>query len=123
MINITGLKDHQQSRLLQHYATIKTWQGVLDQERAEFEGRGEVLPLSRVHEIEHIIKNEEEQILQVIKQAKNDDEDPKEFIDRVLGIIAEIKKHIYVLPDDIEKVVRAVLEQFEKLLKFAKELF
>lgn len=123
MINITGLKDHQQSRLLQHYATIKTWQGVLDQERAEFEGRGEVLPVRRVHEIEHIIKNEEEQILQVIKQAKNDDEDPKEFIDRVLTIIAEIKKHIYVLPDDIEKVVRAVLEQFEKLLKFAKELF
>lgn len=123
MINITGLKDHQRSRLLQHYATIKTWQGVLDQERAEFEGRGEVLPASRVHEIEHIIKNEEEQILQVIKQAKNDDEDPKEFIDRVLSIIAEIKKHIYVLPDDIEKVVRAVLEQFEKLLKFAKELF
>lgn len=123
MINITGLKDHQQSRLLQHYATIKSWQEVLDQETLEFKSRGEVLPDSRVHEIEHLIHNEEEQIREVVKQAKNDDETPDEFIDRVLVIIAEIKKHIYVLPDDIEKVVRAVLEQFEKLLKFAKEIF
>lgn len=123
MINVTGLKDHQQSRLLQHYATIKSWQEVLDQETLEFKARGEVLPDSRVHEIEHLIHNEEEQIREVVKQAKNDDETPDEFIDRVLTIIAEIKKHIYVLPDDIEKVVRAVLEQFEKLLKFAKEIF
>lgn len=123
MINITGLKDHQQSRLLQHYATIETWNETLAEETKEFEARGEVLPDSRVHEIKHIIENEKEGIREVVKQSKNDDETPDEFIDRVLFIIAEIKKHIYVLPDDIEKVVRAVLEQFEKLLKFAKEIF
>jgi len=123
MINITGLKDHQQSRLLQHYATIETWRETLTQERKEFGGRDEPFPESRENEIKHIIENEKEQIRAVVAQAKNDDETPDEFIDRVLTIIAEIKKHIYVLPDDIEKVVRAVLEQFEKLLKFAKEIF
>jgi len=123
MINITGLKDHQQSRLLQHQSTIETMEEVLAQEAAEFEGRGEALPDSRVHEIKHIIENEKEGIRQVILQSKDDDETPDEFIDKVLNIIAEIKKHIYVLPDDIERTVRAILEQFEKLLKFAKEIF
>jgi hypothetical protein len=117
MINITGLKDHQQSRLLTHYATIQAWLDTLDTESKD--GISE----QRMHEIEHNIENEKEGIRQVLNQSKNDGESPDEFIDRVLGIIEEIKKHIYVLPDDIERVVLAVLEQIEKILKFAKEIF
>ena len=117
MINITGLKDHQQSRLLQHYATIKAWEETFAVESQE------VMTPEREHEIKHNIENEKQGIVEVLNQAKKDDETPDEFIDKVLNIIAEIKKHIDILPDDIEKVVRLVLEQFEEILKFAKELF
>lgn len=123
MINITGLKDHEQSRLMTHYATIKAWEDTLATEITTFANVGESIPESRVNEITHFIQNETEGIRQVIEASKNNDETPDEFIDRVLNIIQEIKKHIYVLPDDIEKTVRLILEQFEKILKFAKEIF
>jgi hypothetical protein len=120
MIQLTGINEGEQSRLLQHKNTIESLTETLatiEQEDSPDE--------KQIHEYKSKIENEKETLRVFVQGLIEDSEQSNidEWIDYVLNAIAEVEKYITFLPDDIEKTVRALLNEFKKALKLIKEIF
>lgn len=117
---ITGLKDHQQSRLLQHYATIKSLEETLVTIQNETSPN-----VNQVMDYEAAIQSEKDILKGFMEQLVEESEQSNldEWIDAILSVIDDIQGAVKLLPEDLRKPILAVLEQVEKALKFIKGLF
>ncbi len=147
MIEIKGLEPHQQSRLIQHYNSIKSFEENLKQFEAEqtelqdleqrikngetFEGYTAEIVTERlnglttqIHDKKAEIENEK-QILRNFTQSLVDETalgTVDKWIDYVLDILTQVEKLITMLPKDLQATVRAVIGQIRKVLEFVKGL-
>ena len=119
-MNITGLKNGQQSLILQYQATIESAQDTI-----ETLEKDENPDTAKIHEYKALISNTEEALRGVVKRlmAKSDTDTVDKWIDGIMNVIKGIEGYIERLPDDIEFTVRAVINQVKKALELIKKVF
>jgi hypothetical protein len=118
-MEITVLKDHQQSRLIQHGNTIETLENTLVTIRQE-DSPNE----AQINEYKHLIETEKDRLREFVEtlKAETGEVNTETWVDEILGYIEQAEKWIDLLPNDIAKVVRLVLEQIKKVLLIIKTL-
>lgn len=115
-MEITGFKDHEQSRLIQHSNTIESLRETLDTIMKE-----ETPDPEQVKEYKVKINNEEEQLRQFVAELK-EGQDTNTWVDSIMEVIETIESYVQYLPEDIQKVVKPIIEQVKKALILIKTL-
>jgi len=116
---IPDLKDHEQSRLIQHGNTIETLQETLATILME-----DNPSIEQVNEYKHKIENEKEKLRIFVEKLKADVgiADTNEWVDTVLKYIAIVEENISFLPEDIENVIRFILARAKNVLAIIRDL-
>ncbi len=145
MIEIKGLEPNQQSRLLQHYASIKSFEENLTQFEAEhselqdienrikagetFEGyTAEIITgrlqglTTQIHDKKAEIENEKQILREFTQSLAEEHGTVDKWIDYVLDILKQVEGLVQMLPQDLQVIVKAVIGQIRKVLEFVKGL-
>lgn len=117
MIKIEGLKEHEQSLLLTLGNEIEAHEATLETIMKE-----DTPDLKQIHEYKHNIENAKEKLRTFSNELAKDFDSKDAWITYVLEGIDVVEGYLYLLPEDISKIIKAIMIQVKKILSLIKEL-
>jgi chromosome segregation ATPase len=149
MTEITGIAEHEQSRLLQHKNSIDSFNAKIKQLEGEHETLSDIMQglqkgstyegytpeivterlegiQTDIHFTKGQIEQEQTKLKEFVQQLTDENTNTDtvdEWIDLILETIDGVEKIIGFLPEDIRKPIQAVLDEFKRVLNYIKDLF